>query len=478
MDPESLMIVGVSQRLMSWGYVVAKNSIESGFKGRVYFVNPSIGSLFGVKVFPRVKDVPSPVDLAVLILPADLTPSALEDCASIGVKVAVVISSGFSEAGEQGKKLEDEVVKVARRNNVRVLGPNCNGVYNVDAGLNVSWISKRIITPRPIAFISQSGFLAYSLSYWGKTRGLGFGKFVSVGNQCDINVTELLEYFGQDPAVKAIMLYVEGVKEGRRFMETAKRVSLVKPVIALKAGLEEAGARASLAHTGALTGSKRVYEAAFKQAGVIQASKPENLLVLAAALSSMPRLKGPNIGVVTMGGGWGVISTDELTSRGLKVPELPQQLKERLKQILKKPRVSVLNPVDIGPAWPLEFKTIVEAVNLLIASEAVDGVLTHSLTLTDHAKSIGINEGHPRFESVKEWEALTAMLNLMNVYGKPIAFVTPLSREQCETVKRLEDDGWVVLHSVDEAVTVLKGMLDYHYALTRLKQRLTRSGPS
>jgi acyl-CoA synthetase (NDP forming) len=303
-------------------------------------VSQSSGQIFGVNINKDFKNLE--IDLAIIAIPGQFIPSLLEDLGSIGVKSAVIISAGFSEVGDI--EAEKEIKKIAKKHQMRIIGPNCAGIMNTGCNLFAS-IEVRAL-PGETAFITQSGALGGAVLMMAEELGFGFSKFVSYGNRCDVDEVDLIEYLEDDPQTKVIALYVEGLEEGRRFLTQAKKTVLKKPIVAIKAGKSKAGMRATSSHTGSLAGEDKIYDAAFKQAGILRVKGVEEMFDLCRGLIHCPKIKGNKIGVITNSGGPAVLTTDKLEELGLEVPEPSESLKKVLKETLP-PHVSLGNPFDL-----------------------------------------------------------------------------------------------------------------------------------
>ncbi|RLG48315.1 MAG: acetyl CoA synthetase, partial [Thermoproteota archaeon] len=294
--PESVAVVGASAVPGRIGHAIMKNILEYGFSGVVYPVNPKYDEVMGLRCYHSVEELPGPVDMAVIAIPARLVPGVVAVLGEKGRRVAVAISSGFGEVGNRG--LEEELVERARRRGMRVLGPNIFGVFYAPSRLNATF-GPRDVIPGSIAFITQSGALGIALMGWTITEGIGLSALVSVGNKADIDDDDLIETLGEDESTRVIVIYMEGVRDGRRFMEAASRVSRVKPIIVVKAGRSERGRRAASSHTGALAGSDEVYSSAFRQAGVLRAGNVQEAFDWALAFSSGRTPRGDSVVIVT-----------------------------------------------------------------------------------------------------------------------------------------------------------------------------------
>jgi len=324
------------------GFEILKSNQEGGFQGQVYPVNPAGGDVLGYPVFRSLDEVPGAPQLAVISLPQNVIPKTIQQCGERGIKVAIVISSGFSEVGNL--EAEQELVRVAKEAGVRIIGPNCAGVMN-------AWhhhfpsIEVRAL-PGHTAFVTQSGALGGATLAWAEERGFGFSKFVSYGNRCDIGDAELLTYLGDDPQTRVIALYIEGLDHGQDFLRVAREVALKKPVVAIKSGRSQAGTRAASSHTGTLAGKDQIYEAAFRKAGIVRVEGIEEMFDLCHGLSQCPLPQGNRVAIVTNSGGPGILAADKAERLGLDVSEPSDALKERLKPHLS-PHASLKNPIDL-----------------------------------------------------------------------------------------------------------------------------------
>ncbi|MFA0740421.1 MAG: hypothetical protein DFNUSKGM_000527 [Candidatus Fervidibacter sacchari] len=367
LEPQSVAVIGASRQPGTVGYAVLSNLLMGQYTGIVYPVNPKAKAICGVRTYPSVLEIPDPVDLAVIIVRAPLVPQVLEECGQKGVKGAIVISAGFKETGPEGAKLEAQVREIAHHYGIALVGPNCLGVINTDPNyrLNASF-AKEMPLPGNIAFISQSGALCTAVLDYAKGQGIGFSKVISLGNKADVNENDFLAYLWQDPHTQVILLYVEELTEGRRFLQLAREITGEgdgrKPILALKAGRTPAGARAVASHTGSLAGSDEVYEALFAQAGVLRADTVEDLFEYAIAFANQPLPNGRRTVIITNAGGPGIMATDACVRYGLELAQLNEKTLEQLRQKLP-PHASLLNPIDlIGDAQHDRYEAALDAV--------------------------------------------------------------------------------------------------------------------
>jgi acetyltransferase len=365
--PKSMALIGASEKPDSVGRALLEN-LQS-FRDRVFPISPSHATLLGQKAFPTIQDTPQEVDLAVIATPAATVPGIVAECAAAGVKCAVIISAGFKECGPAGAELEKQIL--ARRGKMRIIGPNCVGVMLPHIGLNATF-TKPLALPGKIGFISQSGALCTAILDWSRSIQLGFSAFISIGSMADVNWGDLIDYLGDDPHTRSILLYMESVGDARSFLSAAREVALTKPIIAIKVGRTGAAAKAAASHTGALTGSDEVLDAAFRRVGVLRVDTIEELFGLAELLGKQPRPTGPRLAIVTNGGGPGVLATDALIECGGKLAELSGKTFGELNKLLPS-HWSRANPVDIlGDASP---ESYAKAVEIVARDENNDGLL-------------------------------------------------------------------------------------------------------
>ncbi len=369
--PQSVAVIGASREPEKLGYSVLVNIKAGGYEGQLYPVNPKADEILGLKAYPSVLKIPGPVDLAVIVIPYRFVPAVLEECGQKGVSSVVVISAGFREAGREGLEREWELVKTANKYDLRLIGPNCLGVIDTDTPLNATFAAG-MPPGGPIAFMSQSGALGTAVLDIAMAGRIGFSKFVSLGNKADVSEIDLLEAWGDDPASRVILIYVEGVPDGQKFIQVARRVTRNKPVVAIKSGVTKSGSRAVSSHTGSLAGSEAAYKAAFRQAGVIRAVSMESLFDCARAFAYQPLLPGNHIGIVTNAGGPGILATDALERTGLRIPRLSRDTVEALMDYLPG-AASAANPVDVlGDALADRYE---RAIRLVLDDPEVDGLI-------------------------------------------------------------------------------------------------------
>ena len=369
--PHSVAVIGASDKPGKVGRVVLENLIDSGYPGDIYPVNPRDAEILGHKSYPSVLDLPEAPDLAVIIVPAEAVPEVLDQCGRKGVKAAVIISAGFKEAGREGYRLELELEKTAKRHGIRVLGPNCLGLADTSTPMNAAFASTSPLGGR-LAFFSQSGALCTAALGWTREHGLGFSKFVSIGNKMDVDELDLLQALEDDWHSRVIAGYLEGIKRGEDFLRLAAEVTRKKPVVIFKAGTTQAGAKAVSSHTGTLAGSENAYVASFKRTGVIRAESMEDLFHICRGFSQQPVPAGDRVVIVTNAGGPGIITADALEHAGLKLAGLEKDTVEKLRKCLP-PASNVYNPVDVlGDALADRYE---KALEVLMRDGQVDSII-------------------------------------------------------------------------------------------------------
>jgi len=375
MNPRSVAVVGATNRPGSVGLAVFRNILNAGFEGVLYPVNPRAKSVQSVKAYPRLMDIPDEVDLAVIIVPAEIVCSVLEEAGQKDVKGAIVISAGFKEVGGRGVELEDCLKEVVSKYGIRLVGPNCLGVINNNekVRLNASFATKM---PKAgnIAFVSQSGALCTAVLDYAEGRNVGFSKFISFGNKADVNEVDFLRYLKDDPDTDVIVMYLEDITNGREFLETAREITWErrKPMLAIKSGRSAEGARAAASHTGSLAGSDNAYDAIFYQSGILRVEGVDRLFNHAIAFAQQPVPKGNRIAIVTNAGGPGIMATDAAVRHNLKIATFSEETKQKLKQELPA-TASIQNPVDvIGDATHERYEA---AIRHILLDENVDGAI-------------------------------------------------------------------------------------------------------
>lgn len=451
LSPRSLVLIGASTNPEKLGYGIARNLVQSGYPGRIYFVSQRAGELFGHPLYPSLADLPEVPDLAVLSLAAEHTPQALKACAEKGIPAAIIISSGFSESGESGAALEKACLEIARAAGMRLLGPNCIGIIDTHLPLDTTFLQPPMPLKGQIAFLSQSGAFCAALIDWARRQGIGFSRIISLGNQADLKESDLLPALSEQAENKVIVLYLESLKDGERFLSIARETSRRLPLLVLKAGRSPAGQKAAASHTGALATDDALFDAAFEWAGLIRVENGEQLLRWAQALESLPPLPGRRIAILTNAGGPGVLAADALERHGLQLATFQPQTIQALQELLP-PAAALHNPVDmLASASP---QTYAKALSLLLADPGVDGVLV-------------ILPPPPMYPAEAVADALIPLLQPM---PKPVVMALMGGDQVAEARERFHAAGILSYPFAEQAAEVLG-------VLARRQEQITRPEP-
>lgn len=370
-QPEAVAVIGASNKEGKLGHTVMRNIVEGGYRGKIYPINPGAPEILGYPAYPSIEEVPGPVDLAVIVIPAAGVVEVARQCGEKGVKYLVVITAGFKEIGSEGAKREKELVEVCRRYGMGLVGPNCLGIIDAHTPLNATF-APRMPRPGKIAFFSQSGALGAAILDWSLATDMGFSRFVSLGNKAGLDEVDFIADAAFDPETEVILCYLENISDGARFVATAREVTRHKPIIVIKSGVSQAGARAASSHTGALAGSDLAYDTAFRQCGVFRARSMEELFDLALAFANQPLPKGKRVAIVTNAGGPGILASDAVEVNGLEMAGFAKSTVEELRRNLP-PEASVYNPVDVlGDATAERYAL---ALDKVARDENVDSLL-------------------------------------------------------------------------------------------------------
>jgi len=459
LQPRSVAVIGATERLGSWGSFILEGLLSFPYPGKVYPVNQHSSTVYGIRAYPDVKSISDSVELAVLTIPEASVERVVQDCCGKGVKGITIITSGFGEAIEGGQAREEAIAKLARAHGVRVVGPNVSGTFNLHAGFNASPLQYLLATP--LAGISQGGYAFGDLLASGYGRRMGVGKFIHTGNECDLQVTDFLDYFGKDPQARGIVMYVETLRDGRRFLEVACRVGRDKPIILHKAGRTSGGIRAARSHTGAMAGSKEMYSAALQQVNVILSPSMELLLPLGHALIERPPMRGKRVAIVTMGGSWGVALSDRLEEEELIVPQLSSSTQASLRSLGMPLRASASNPVDIGAAgvMALSAERIIEIGRVIVASGEVDALILHGLGRVGFVRNKTPDRRKVSLELEKQ--IMRGYDGLQQEFHKPVILGSHHSSLDSQTISDLQGEGLRVLNRLDEIAQILFRMYKY-----------------
>ncbi len=470
-NPQGVAIIGATKKVDKAGHVIFKNfatnKMRGVFKGELFPVNPGEDSILGFKCYASIKDIPDPIDLIVIIVPAKFVPNIMEEAVAKKVKSAIIVSAGFKEVGNA--ELEEQVVAAAKKGQIRILGPNCLGVYYSKTGVDSLFLPETkilttgedvIATPRPmpgnIAMITQSGAFGVAALDYLTGRQMGVSKFVSFGNKCDVTESEILQYLLHDKETRVILAYVEDIKHGKEFLKIAKKVTIKKPVVVIKSGKSTAGARAAASHTGAIAGSDKIYNAVFEQAGIIRARDMEEFFDIGKALAMQPPALGKNIGILTDAGGPGVMTVDELELLGLTANPLSAETSAKFDELKNQGVIlkiaSTNNPVDLtGSVTDDQFEI---AVGLMFQDESVDGIIFLGL---HHMP--GLREKY-----------IDAVAKVSCKYTKPIVMCDIGETEMAlYTRSRFDRLGVPSYESPEDAARAMKGLVRYGEYLQKNK---------
>ena len=425
--PKSIAVIGASGTRGKLGWNVFTNLVCHNFEGKLYPINPKAEEIHGIKAYPRISDVPEPVDVAIILVSASITPDVVKECCNCGIKYIVVESAGFAEMGEEGRRLEQEMKTIADSYGVRLLGPNCSGIINTHCSMVQSIGIVDALSKGSIGLVSQAGVCAAGM-LWGLRQIMDFGIVATIGNKLDINETDMLSEVSQDKNINVICMYLESVKGGRRFVDVAKQVSMTKPVIVLKSGRTEAGKKAVTSHTASLAGNDQVFSGVFRQGGIIRASDYEHMFNLAKAVSKQPLPERDGVFIITYAGSLGVISADAVTDNEMRLSDLEPALKERLRGLLPE-YVGGLNPVDY--TFSMDGETVKKTIEIGVESADVGSfivVLQAEIlgSYVDSLKSIDY-KGKPIMACVAGKEFAMEDVIKMEKAGIPV-YSTP---EQC-----------------------------------------------
>ena len=372
-DSDSVSVIGASNAPGAWGFGVMNTLLSSSKKRKIWPVTKSSPEVLNIKAYRSILEVPEPVDFAVISVPAPEVPGVMRECVEKGVKGALIISSEMAEMGDEGARLQEEILQIARQGNLRFIGPNSMGHADTSSDFStLAWL--REIQKGPIGFISQSGTYGQRLVRTAIAAGIGFSKFISSGNEADIHLEDYLEYLAQDEQTQVIALYVEGLREGRRFFQIAREITRKKPIIVLKSGRTEGSARAARSHAAALSGSDIIYDTAFKQAGVIRVEDDDELFDVTMALLHLPLPRGKRIGILTEGGGIGVMAAEACERAGLEIPHLSPTTIEKLNALLPT-RWSHGNPADMTDVITKGKLVTLPCLQAMMEDESVDAAM-------------------------------------------------------------------------------------------------------
>lgn len=449
-------MIGASSQESKWGFIMLKILIDCGYRGKVFPINPKGGEILGWKVYPTLVDVEEPIDVALCGVPAKFIKDIVVDCTRKKVRCLVMFTAGFGELGEDGAKLQKEVVEIARQGGTRIVGPNCMGLFSDGSKLNLTGL---LAPPGGnLALVAQSGNLGLSMFHDAAKRKIGFSHYISVGNQADLQFHEYLSYLKDDPSTKVVMMYMEGLKDGRAFLEVANETVKVKPIIIFKAGSSKAGARSALSHTASLTGDDEVCDGLFKQVGAIRLEDCDEMLDIGHALASAPLITDNRIALIGGGGGHATMLSDSVEKYGLKVPVFSNETQGKLKKVLLEWSV-VKNPIDFVGASEESFSVYEKCTNICLADDKIDGVIIY-----------GVFGGY-RLDLVTPQNSYDnsalEIANLVQKYNKPVVMHSTYARDEFKAFDLLKESGVPAYDSIDLAAKCMSVL--YRYG--KLQQR-------
>lgn len=469
--PKSVALIGASADTKKYGYWTAKSLIENGFTGDIYLISRSGGEILGHLTYPDITSVPGDVDLAIIAIAPKYIVPVIEQCVAKGVKTGIVVSTGFGETGPEGKEIERQMLEVARKGGMRIMGPNCMGMYSSAVNLNASIID---LAPGPMSLVLQSGNFGIDINFNAKKRDLGYSCWATIGNQMDIRFNDFVSYIEQDKDTKVLLLYMEGLRvedenDGRRFLEAARKTSLSKPIAAIKIGRSAAGARAAASHTGSLAGSEKVFDAALAQAGVVRVDSPNELLDVAEAFARCKPARGKRVAVLTDGGGHGVMATDFCEKFDLEAPVLAQATQEKLRSILK-PHCPIKNPVDLAGTPEGDMWVFDRCLETLLDDPDVDGIII-----------VGLYGGYADLSEefrALEMDVAKSMAERVRCSSKPVVMHSIYQPQQPECLRYLSENGIPVFGAVDAAVRTMGALVSYGRRREALKAEAEAMPPS
>lgn len=466
-SPRSVAVIGASNNPDKWGFGVMTRMIRKKTPFEVYPINPKEKEILGRPAYARLTDVPADVDFAVIVIPPAYTAAAMQDCVAKKVKSVLIITAGFKETGSTGAEHESEIVRIARSGGIRVVGPNCNGHFNTSSGLFTT--GEEDVKPGPVGIVSHSGNFGGYIIRQGTDKGFGFSKYVSSGNEADLTIEDYIEYLAEDVETKIICAYIEGLKDGRRFLDLAKQVTRKKPIIVLKAGRSPEGARAAMSHTASLSGSDRIHDAVFKQSGVIRVNTVDDMVDTASALIGQPLPKNNRVGIVTVGGGFGVVAADACRELGLNVPPLSDETIARLDRILPS-RWSHANPVDMAGTVHSSYACI----GNMMKTEGIDAVLV--ISCVGYVPRLPAGLPVEAAENVKKYhkamvegelKMVEGLFDRIARYGKPVIVTAVNDRRKSKPIGRLADLGIYTYRSPEIGAKVIAYLVQYGRYLIR-----------
>jgi acetyltransferase len=455
LNPESVALIGVSKNPDSFGYPFVEIAQRYGYAGELHIVNPNSDTILGLKCYSGIMEIPGKIDVAMIIVPKKHVSSSVEDCIKKGVKGIVIITAGFAEQNQEGRILQEELVKKAVSNGIRIIGPNTLGYYSAPSNLDL--IMSGFIKKGNTALIAQSGNLTQSITFPGAQRGLGFSYVIGLGNQADLQFHDFIRYFREDNETKVIAVHIEGLRDGRRFMEEVRKTVQIKPVVVLKSGRTEAGARVASTHTASVAGNDEIYKAAFKQCGAIQVENFTEFISAILAFNTGKTAKGNRMCIISEGGGDCVLTSDACIRKGLTLPGLSETTKNRLLEIINK-NGSVENPIDLA-GW----EHVVHATEIVLEDNSIDGIII--------VGGFGGNFHISPNDYLKEEKYVRQMCILVAGTKKPVAIYSYSSYKENKLVDILRENNIPLFMDHHDAVNAMAALVKYEKIKTGLNGR-------
>lgn len=460
LNPQSIAIIGASEVPGKAAERRTRSLIEGRYEGGIFLINPKRERLFNRKAYPSILDIEDRVDLVMIIIPAKFIPQVVADSVKMGAKGIVIITAGLGETGEDGKKIEEEILRIAEQGGARIIGPNCSGMFSASAHMNLLGVPP--IKVGPFSIIAQSGNIIDSLTHYGKLRNVGFSKIISAGNAIGVKFHEYIDYLNQDENTKVILMYLEGIKEGDKLVQVARDVSKNKPIVALKVGRSKAGARAAASHTGSLAGDDAIVDAAFRQGGIIRVSNVDELFDVAMCLANLPLPKGKKVAIISEGGGDNSVAADNAEKYGLEVPFFPELTQEKIRRHLLR-GMPASNPVDYGGTAEENPDIINQVVSVLMGEELVDSIYVTGF-FGGFKEIIA-----PRVGELEE-KTSQELVRLLHAYQKPIVVHSSFANEPIRSLDILKENGIFITNSSDRAAQCLSYLSNFSIKMEKLKR--------
>jgi acyl-CoA synthetase (NDP forming) len=459
-NPRSVAVIGASEIPGKASERRTRSLIEGGYKGDIYLINPKRSELFGRKAYQGITEIEAEVDLVMIVVAPRFLTSAVADSVKMGAKGVIIITAGLGETGEQGKRIEAEILNEAAKKGTFVIGPNCSGMFSASADMNFLGVPR--IEGGPISVLAQSGNVIDSITHYARTRGIGFSKIISVGNAIGVNFHEYIDYLKDDPDTKVIMAYLEGIKDGNNLVKVVRETTKKKPVIALKVGSSSAGARAAASHTGSLAGDDVIVDAAFRQAGVVRVANVDELFDMAGVFVHCPLPRGNRVAILSEGGGDNSIAADNAERHGMEVPVLSNETQEKMKPFLLE-GMPASNPIDYGGTAEENPHMITECVKVCMEDDEVDGI--YITGFFGGFKDIIA----PHVAELEE-QASRDMVDLVSTYKKPLFVHTSFARDPIKSLDILKTAGVPVMESSERTAQCLSALMQFSMRQKRISR--------